>query len=103
MSVIVSKEKTWIANKWISLKLFRDCLLFLDKETKLKKEISFLEKVSIDTLDLSELDITEIELFGTVVENVISYNERVKGTDMHDASYFKMYYDKLLELKCMIK
>ena len=92
--------EAWICKKWISIKFFEDSLLFLEKESKLKKTISLLNEVRLDTLDLTDFP-NFIEEFKVIIENVIQYNKKIQGADMHDPSYFQVYFDKLLELKKM--
>ncbi len=102
MSVIIDKNRTWKANKWISFKLFNDFLMFVNKDSELGRKILFLNKVSIDTLDLTEFDNVNQKLFTTVFKNVLEYNLQTKGTDMADPSYFSLYKNKLFELKSLI-
>jgi hypothetical protein len=102
MSIGLSDNNTWYSSKWITFKLFSDCLLFLTEEGELMNKIFFLNKVSIDFLDLKIFDARSIALFSTVLDKVILYNEELQGSDFKDPSYFSMYYDKLLELRELI-
>ncbi|WP_299212718.1 hypothetical protein [uncultured Dokdonia sp.] len=100
MSILISENNTWTANKWISFKFFEDALKFVNVESELGKKLTFLSFVSIDFLDLT--DFSDINSkFSDVLNNVIEYNKEIQGADMHDPSYFQMYFDKLLELKKM--
>jgi len=93
-------DVTWYCNKWISFKFFDDALLFVDKESELGKKIFLLNEFKLDTLNLMQFKNIENQ-FKQLLEGVINYNKKTQGTDMHDPSYFQMYYDKLLELKKM--
>lgn len=102
MSVIISEDKTWIANNWVSFKLFRDCLKFVDENTEMGKDLKFLEDVSMDTFDLTDFEASDYPVFDDLINQVIDYNQKTKGTDMADPSYFKVYLNKILELKEML-
>ena len=91
---------TWRCNKWISFKFFEDAIKFLDLNSEITQEINFLIKTKIDTLNLTRFP-EAIEEFKVIIENVIQYNKETQGADMHDPSYFQVYFDKLLELKKM--
>lgn len=103
MAIRLTNKRTWGANKWISLKVFSDYIQFLDLETDLGKEVLFLNKVSIDFLDLTELDNESMVIFKKTLNQVIKYNEEKKGSDMAQSSYYPMYYGKLMELKQMLE
>jgi hypothetical protein len=103
MSVKISEEVTWRANRWVTFKLYRDCLQFTSVSPELDKEIVFLEKVSIDLLNLTDLQVPERKNFIEIVDKVIDYNQKTKGSDMADASGFEGYFNKLLELKQMLQ
>lgn len=102
MSVQITKGRTWQANKWVSLKLFKDCTRFTSDSSDLERDIVFLNKVSIDLLDLTEFGDESIREFHKLLDMVIAYNLQTKGNDMDDSSYFETYQTKLLELKEML-
>ena len=99
-----NKEKkivnAWVCKKWISLKFFEDSILFLKDDSKLKETINLLSEVRLDTIDLTDFP-EAIQEFKTILHNVIQYNKETQGADMHDPSYFQVYFDKILELKDM--
>ena len=90
----------WLCNKWVSFNFFDDVIASSEINTELTKEIKYLNDFGFDTLNLMRFP-DAIEEFKIIIENVIQYNKETQGSDMHDPSYFQVYFDKLLELKKM--
>jgi hypothetical protein len=103
MSIVITKHISWTANKWVSMKFFHDAIKFVNPDTGLGKELLFLEKVSIDTLNMTKLEASDMDELGKVVIRVIEYNNATLGKDMAVPEHFKMYYDKIIELSSMLK
>lgn len=93
-------EITWYTNKWVSFKFFEDALLFLEEDSKLKKEIKMLVEFKLDLLNLTDFQ-DSIQEFKVILNKVIGFNEEKQGKDMYDPNFFQVYYNKLLELKQM--
>ncbi len=103
MSIVINDTISWTANKWISMKFFRDAVKFVNSNTDLGKQLLFLEKVSIDTLDMRKMGSSDLGELDKVVSLVIEYNNATQGKDMAVPEYFKLYYDKINELSSLIK
>lgn len=92
----------WICSKWVSFKFFEDVLASSEVNTDLTKKIEYLNDCGLDTISLLHFP-NDLEEFKKLIDNAIEYNKKQQGADMHDPSYFQVYFDKLLELKEMFK
>lgn len=101
--IILNKVFSWKPKKSIISKFFEDMMNILDIQPELKNDLQ--ESILMNTflLDIPSLEQVDLDHFSQITQQVISYNEKIKGSDFKDSYHFPLYLSSLYELQQMLR
>jgi hypothetical protein len=99
MSVLLPGNRDWITGQWVSMGFFQDALEVAPPDPEFRPDISRFVEIDFRTLDLSRKPVETLRRFADLVDAVIAYNERLKGSDFQQREIFFAYAAQLQALK----